>query len=182
MAKKSTKYKISKKHQKSNRAAGLKELWVDGSFFDQDGLAGGGAVLCDFDGKILSTLSFELNHLGITDSLQSELWTAVSALQKIQPESIGRIVCDNQIAVSAMEKIRTGKALKAGMDESLKAMLSRTVLSQPHMEISRNMTRGQGKIPLADGFAKAAARADQASIEKQIRRGGHHPHQHFPSV
>jgi len=159
--KKSTKHKISKKRQKDNQAAGLKELWVDGCFFDLEGRAGGGAVLCSHEGKIEATMSFELNHLGITQSEQAELWTAVYALKALRPETVGRIISDNPIVVSSMEKIRGGKALKAGMDERLKTHLAEAVLAQPHMVIERitdgkNRPRGQGKTPLADGFAKAA--------------------------
>lgn len=175
---------MSRGNKRKNGKAGLKELWVDGCFLDQEGLAGGGAVICDFGGNILSTMSFDLNCLNITESVQSEFWTAISALQNMQTENLGRIICDNQQVVKAMERIRTGGALKFGLDERIKQDLSQAVLEQPQMMIVRiadgkNRPRNQGKTPIADGFAKAAAKGCEALIEKQVRRCGRHAHQHF---
>ncbi|MBX2834983.1 MAG: hypothetical protein KTR28_08445 [Micavibrio sp.] len=146
-------------------------------------MAGGGAVICSPEGKIEKTFSFELNHLGVTESLDAELWTAVNALKVMDRGSVGRIICDNQTAVNAMEKVLTGKSLNQRWDENLRADILRLVANQPNMVIERNMTRGQGKIPLADGFfAKAAARCDQNAIDKQIRRAGNFPHTHISSL
>ncbi len=172
--------KISKRQQAVNAKRGLKELWIDGSFFDQEGLAGGAAILCDKDGKIQTTYSYELNHLSIDISALSELWTAAYILKEMPSDSVGRLSSDCPAVIGAVNKIRAGKGLSEAYPLELRDLLSSGVRSQPNMALNK-VTREQGKIPLADKFAKAAARADEAEMEKIMRISGGKPHTHTPS-
>ncbi|MBL4803785.1 MAG: hypothetical protein JKY71_02880 [Alphaproteobacteria bacterium] len=180
MAKKHNKGKISKRQQAQNKRAGLLEVWTDGSYLDGEGVAGGAAIICNADGKLQSTMSFEFNHLPMPVSDFAELWAAAKTLNALKPGSVGRLTTDCPAVKGAIMDIRNGKGMNEAYPQNLRDSLMSGVAAHPHMAVDK-VTRGQGKIPLADQFAKAAARGDMARIEAVIRSAGNKPHTHEPS-
>ncbi len=180
MGKKHNKGKISKRQQAHNKRQGLLEVWTDGSLLDTEGVAGGAAIICDSDGKLQRTMSFEFNHLPIPESDYAELWAAAKTLNALKPGTIGRLTTDCPSVKSAIMNIRGGKGMSEAYPQNLRDALMVGVAAHPTMAVDK-VTRGVGKIPLADQFAKAAARADMARIEAVIRSAGNRPHHHEPS-
>ncbi len=180
MGKKHNKGKISKRQQAQNKRQGLLEVWTDGSLLDGEGVAGGAAIICNSDGKLQRTMSFEFNHLPIPISDFAELWAAAKTLNALSPGSIGRLTTDCPAVKGAIMDIRGGKGINEAYPQNLREALISGVAAHPTMAVDR-VTRGQGKIPLADQFAKAAARGDMARIEAVIRSAGNKPHEHEPS-
>lgn len=179
MAKKYNLGKVSKRQQALNNKRGLKDLWIDGSFFDQTGHAGGAAVLCSAEGKVEKIFSFGLNHLPIQNSLQVELWTLAYALSVFKPDSIGRISTDCPAVQGAINDVRNKGLMSTRYDLGLVQKVGRVVEAQPNMALNK-VTRGVGKIPLCDQFAKLAAKVPADAIMQETPERFQDIHTHYP--
>lgn len=174
--------KVTKRAQQQAKARGLKHLTADGCFLAHEENDNGGpktagaAVICDANDKIEKIICFSLNHLDIQDSTMAELWAFAIILNHMPKDSIGQITFDNPAVNNAITRVRTGKTLKHDWDTDLKAKLTSGVERQPNMNPNKK-TRNQGKIEIADSYAKAAAGGKKYDLNAVSRKFGSHPHE-----
>lgn len=163
--------RVSKSQQARLAKAGLIEIWCDGSFIHNKGLAGASAVYTDSDGKKPHVKCWSLNDafFGVADSGIAELWAATLALENAPAQKVGMLHSDCPTVGSIMLKIAEGRLNPARHSGPLFDRLEAAMKTQPDLAY-RHVTRNVGKIPVANAFAQGAAYENEDDLLKASRR------------
>lgn len=128
-------------------------------------------VIADADGKKPRVVCWSLNDpaFDITLSGNAELWAAALALSTAAPGQIGTLATDCPFVPARIGDIRGQRLNTRRYNGPLYDLLAKGVSAQRQMHIVK-VTRGQSRIPIANGFAQAAAHEDEEALEKQARK------------
>ena len=136
------------------------QIWVDGSYYsDQKHKAGTAAIIQGpgLKDDIALVQAFNITQLEIRDSKHAELWAATLALEQMKNFNVERLTTDCPFVEKRIMEMRKGKLDGGKYNGQLFDRLRAALDHQPEMEL-RRVRRDDERIPLADGFAKSAAK------------------------
>ncbi len=136
------------------------QVWVDGSYYsEKKHKAGTAAIIQGPDPKddIALVQAFNITKLDIRDSKHAELWAATLALEQMKNFNVERLTTDCPFVEKRIMEMRKGTLDEEKYNGQLFDRLRAALGHQPDMEL-RRVRRDDERIPLADGFAKSAAK------------------------
>jgi ribonuclease HI len=148
---------------------GLSDIWMDGSYLEAENKAGAAAVICSAKGHKQRIISFELSHLPVRISADAELWAAIHILESQPAGAIGRLNADCTTVTNRIERLRKGEGGKFNDNPIIIERLDAAIKAHPHMALHQ-VKRNTGHIPLADRFAKFAAKGGGDTKLEKLKR------------
>lgn len=148
------------------------KLWVDGSYYSADGHKAGAAVVVkpnlDTQEKQFAFIqAFNLTRMNLKKSTEIELWGATLALEQMKNFQVTEIVTDSQYARDRIEEVLEGRSDSTKHSGDLFDRLKAAISNQDDLHVSW-VKRDKESIPVADKFAKAAAKKDIEKIAKHL--------------
>ncbi len=148
------------------------QVWVDGSYYsEKKHIAGTGAIVQgpDDDDEVALVQAFNITKFKIRDSKHAELWAATLALEQLKNFNIEKLTSDCPFVERRINDIREGTLDEDKYQGELFDRLKAALANQENMKVNR-VRRDVGNIPLADGFAKSAAKNRTQDFSAKVKK------------
>ncbi len=148
-------------------------VWIDGSFYSGENAKSGSAAVVmapkDKEERVAFIQAFNLTRLNLQKSTNAELWGATLALEQMKNFNVTELITDCGYVRDKVERIMNNTLENEYYEDELFTRLRDAIANQDDLHISQ-VKRSQQKIPLADKFAKAAAKENFNKISKHLAK------------
>ncbi len=147
------------------------KIWVDGSYYDTNKPKSGSAAVVlspdDKEQRIAFIQAFNLTRANLRKSTDAELWGATLALEQMKNFNVTELITDCGFVKGKITSIMDDTLDPEQYRDQLYARLRDAIANQDDLHITQ-VKRSEQKIPIADKFAKAAAKEDFQKIAKHL--------------